>query len=196
MEVPICLQYIIFYTGIMYCMNLCHSKVVWMYYTGLLLFVGILAFGGWCPHGRSPTGVFIFGTLVYVWMGVWQDLKCHGSGVMQLIVPHLKMLSCPVCSRCPDVFQMCSCSSRCSCIILVFYYVMCPKVLMWQMCLLFSSNQIMFELYYVYVQRYVHGLCNHLSFFSGTVYGTVLYCICLTSYMETPCYVTTYALWV
>ena len=34
MEVPIHLQYIILHTGIMYCMNLCHSKVFWKYYSG------------------------------------------------------------------------------------------------------------------------------------------------------------------
>ena len=59
---------------------------------------------------------------------------------------------------------MCSCLSRCSCIILAFYYVMCPYVIMWQMCLLLSSGQIMFALCYDYGLRYVHGLCSHLSF--------------------------------
>ena len=40
-EVPICLQYIILHTGIMYCMSLCHSKVVRKYYSGFSLFVDI-----------------------------------------------------------------------------------------------------------------------------------------------------------
>ena len=41
MEVPIHLQYIILHTGIMYCMNLSHSKVVRKYYSGFSLIVGI-----------------------------------------------------------------------------------------------------------------------------------------------------------
>ena len=77
MEVPIRLQYIILHTGIMYCMNLCHSKVVWKYHTGLMLIVGILAFGGWCPCRKIPTTLLIFGAQVHIWRGVWQDHKCH-----------------------------------------------------------------------------------------------------------------------
>ena len=45
---------------------------------------------------------------MYFWMGVWQNLKCHRCDVPVLIVPCLKMMSCPVLfqmSRCvPDVF--------------------------------------------------------------------------------------------
>ena len=109
MEVPICLHSIILHTGIMYCMNLCHSKVVWKYYSGLMCFVGILAFGGWCPHGRCPTTVMIFGTWVCSIESVWQEPKCHQFEAVCPIVPPLKIMCCPVlwCSRCvpvhPDV---------------------------------------------------------------------------------------------
>ena len=56
MEVPIHLQYIILHTGNMYCMNLCHSKVVWKYYSGFNLVVGYLGFLGVGAHliGMSP----------------------------------------------------------------------------------------------------------------------------------------------
>ena len=40
----------------MYCMNLCHSRVVWKYYTGLMLIVGILAFGVGAHAERIPLG--------------------------------------------------------------------------------------------------------------------------------------------
>ena len=146
MEVPICLQYIILHTGIMYCMNLCHSKVVWKYYTGLMCFVGILAFGGWCPHGRCPTTVMIFGAWVCSIESVWQDLKCHRFEAVCPIVPPLKIMCCPVlwCSRC--VFQMCSCSSRCLCILPAFLYVVYCDVNVWQMWLPLRFLWIMFTL--------------------------------------------------
>ena len=129
MEVPIHLQYIILHTGIMYCMNLCHSKVVWRYYTGIKLIVGILVFGGRCPLRRNPTRPLKFGVQFCFWMGVWQNLKCHGLEGPVLIVPHLKMTSCFVqyCSRCPDVFlciQMLLCHvSIIICYVLCFYCV-------------------------------------------------------------------------
>ena len=47
--------------------------------------------------------MFIFGTQMHIWMGVWQDQKCHGFEDFCPIVPRLKMMSCPV------LFQMSRC---------------------------------------------------------------------------------------
>ena len=58
--VSIRLQHIIIHTGIMCCKNLCHSKVVWKYYSGLGLIVGFWHFVGWCPHAQSGATVKIF----------------------------------------------------------------------------------------------------------------------------------------
>ena len=83
---------------------------------------------------------------------------------------------CPVLSTCavPDVFQMCSCSSRCSSILSALLYVMSCDALVWQMSL--CSLFIMFKLALCWVIdiSYVHLLCGHLSI-GGTV--CVWHCI-------------------
>ena len=112
----------------MYCMNLCHSKVIWKYYTGLMFFVGILAFVGWCLCRWNPTGLLIFGEWVLLDEGVWQDQKCHVSGVMYLIVPHLKMLSCPV------LFQMSRCVPDMFLFIMMFLYCTSVYICYWLWC--------------------------------------------------------------
>ena len=43
---------------------------------------------------------------------------------MLLNVPRWKMMTCLSTCTVPDVFQMCSCSSRCSCIVSALLYVM------------------------------------------------------------------------
>ena len=108
MEVPIHLQYNILCTGIMYCMNLCHSKVVWKYCSGFKLIVGHLGFLGVGAHyeGIRLGCSNLLYKCVFGWVSVaaksamdWRSLCC---------VCHIWRW-CPVLSSVVlAVFQMCS----------------------------------------------------------------------------------------
>ena len=127
MEVPIHLQYIILHTGIMYCRNLCHSKVVWKFYTGLI--VGILAFGGWCPHRWNPTRPLQIWWTSASWKGCLARPKVPwiGRPTMDCAMFEDNVLFCQVmlqmCSRSvplhPDVLVLCQhCYILCTVILL------------------------------------------------------------------------------
>ena len=54
---------------------------------------------------------------------------------------------CPVLSSdVPVVFQLCSCASRCSCIVPALLYVMYCDIIVWQMCLYLKFTWIMLTL--------------------------------------------------
>ena len=131
----------------MECRNLCHSKVVWRYYSGLFVNCGNLGFLGVGAHiGGIPLDCCILVDeciLTRVSGRIWSAMNL----VMCSWLCHT-WRCCPVqcCSWCPDVFQMCSCASRCSCIVSALLYVMYCDLIMWQMCLYLRFTWIMLTL--------------------------------------------------
>ena len=71
----------------MYCMNLCHSKVVWKYYTGLFHFVGILAFGSsFCQLPGAHTEGNPLGCSFLVTKCMLEGVSGRTKGAMDLML--------------------------------------------------------------------------------------------------------------
>ena len=124
MEVPIHLQYIILHTGIMYCMNLCHSQVVWKDYLGLSSLWEFRFFVGAPVEGIPPGCSYLVGQI------------CHIDGC--LVKPKVPEIEEPVldCATfeddvllCPDVFLCIQMSLYCTNIL----HIMCLASNVWQM---------------------------------------------------------------